>query len=250
MEADVTEHMIRNLVGIVTDKSRPLQARLEAAALLSTMPDCDEACAELLDTLPPTTAMGRGLREVLVTTGQSVDALCVLLWEGVGPTRRAAVERLGELGAAAALRELCVLLSVLREGDRRTNTQPLILQVLDAISCCWRPGAVVAAQSVACALGDGDVAVRLVASATLRRMGGDAAAASDTLIALLQSPDTRVRFSVAELLPELTPPSVYVPWMVRLMHEEDDELIRWIARYELSRLPMPPAGLDEAVLAA
>jgi hypothetical protein len=80
-------------------------------------------------------------------------------------------------------------------------------------------------------------------------MGSDAAVASELLLQLLESAHTPVRFSVAELLPDLTPPSVYVPWMVRLLHEDDDELIRWVARYELSRLSTPDPLVTEALAA-
>lgn len=242
----MTEQVIANLVRMVSDGSRAFNKRLEHSALLSTMPDCDEACVSLLDTLAPRTPFGHGYREVLVTVGVSVDALCVLLWET--PTfQRAAVDRLGELGASNAVPDLVSLLSTQLHSEDRDRE--LILRTLDAIGACCARASSSAPEAVAAAIGDKDGVIRTVAAATLRRMGSQAASASPTLLQLLGSDDARVRFEVAELLPELTGPETYIPHMVRLMHEESDELIRWVARYELSRLPCPSQEIEAALAA-
>lgn len=242
----MTEQVIANLVRMVSDSTRAFNKRLEYAALLSTMPDCDDACVELLDTLPPDTAFGLAYREVLVTVGASVDALCVLLWE-TPAHRNAAIDRLGELAATSAIPDLIALLQP-APFDRE-----LVLRTLDAIGSCYVTGTPAAPEAVAACVGHKDKSVRTVAASTLRRMGrnmgDDAASTCDVLVGLLRSPEPRVRFEVAELLPELATPDTYVPVMVRLMNEEPDELIRWIARYELSRLPDPvyqQAALSQA----
>jgi hypothetical protein len=240
------EHAVAKLVQAITDTQRPLSRRLGHAALLSTMPDADDACTGLLDTLHPNSPLGRGFREVLVTAGTNIDALCVLLWESPS-TQRAAVSRLTELGDSSALPDLIALLQSMREQPRRDLTG--IIRALEAIGSCWVPGALDAPRAGAAAVGDMDATVRTVASANLRRMGSDAAVASELLLQLLESAHTPVRFSVAELLPDLTPPAVYVPWMVRLLHEDDDELIRWVARYELSRLSTPDPLVTKALAA-
>jgi len=244
----MTEHAIRNLFRMITDDQRNLDARLESASLLSTMPDCDDACVSLLDVLPPTSLVGRSYREVLVTSGASTDALCVMLWEPSRPLQRAAVQRLGELGDPSALPDLISLLGHQLASTERRDRE-LLLMSLDALGSCWVPGAVDAPLAVAEAVGDQDSTVRTVACATLRRMGADAVRASDRLLQLLSSDNQQIRFTVAELLPELTPPDTYVPWMVRLLRDESDELIRWVARYELSRLPCPTPDVQAALAA-
>lgn len=240
------EQAVTNLVRMITNGQRPLTRRLELAALLSTMPDADEACTDLLDMLSPDTDIGAGFREVLVTVGASIDALCVLLWESA-TVRRAALDRLAELGDSSALPDLIALLRTLRDQPSRDLTG--IIRALEVIGSCWVPGALEAPVAVAEAMGDLDATVRTVASANLRRMGTDATAAAELLLRLLASAHPPVRFAVAELLPELVPPTVYVPCMVRLLQEDEDELIRWVARYELSRLSATDPQVAEALAA-
>ncbi|MEL6345213.1 MAG: HEAT repeat domain-containing protein [Myxococcota bacterium] len=213
--------MRRTITDMLSNEDESLAMRLDAISVLD-----ERSCVRLLDWFPADTRLGRYLREVLVTEGAVVDALCVILWEGQGLFRLAAAQRLTELGDPDALPELIALLNRQLNG----RAQPgMVLTLIKAIYACWMPGAVAAPRAVVEALTSHSPTVRRAAGTTLRRMGRDASVVGARLVELLDHDDEQVRFEAAELLPELTPPSVYVPHMARLLREDPDLLVRWIA---------------------
>jgi len=228
----------------------PLTVRLESAAalLLVDHPEAEVAVVRLLDLAPAETELGLRFRELVVTRGAAVDALCVLLWEGNPALQLAAADALCEIGDPDVVAELAAILS--DQLHRLIRDVDLIIALIEALGGCWRMGDSSVALAVVNALSDPEEDIRNAVGGVLRQLGTDSAAAAPKLISLLSEDEFTYRFEAVELLPRLTSPLFYAPHLLRVLQTDEDSLLRWMALHELQSIEQPGPEIRMAVEAA
>jgi len=80
--------------------------------------------------------------------------------------------------------------------------------------------------------------VREASAKVLWSVGEDAIAATPRLLELLAMTRGPHRFEGSELVPVLAPAQLCATYLTRVLSEESDELLRWLAHHELTRLPV------------
>lgn len=239
MSATVIERWVR----VFTDPARALEVRLAAASSLLKMgePEAISACVDFLDMAPSRTPAGRSYRELLVTQGGPHEALEVLLWDPDPVLRCAAVDKLREQGDPAAIPELC---HALHRHEKHIHYRLSVLNALAALvtEADSRP-AMAAVELIV----HPHQKVRKAAARVLQRSKTAAMAATPRMVVLLTAARGAVRFEGTELLPSLAPASMCAHYLLRVLDEETDELLCWLARFELTRLPVQAV---EAIQAA
>lgn len=229
----MNEDRIHHLSTVIADEQQPKQTRLSAIFELVGTPKSDDACLQLLDDHEPSGFPGRDIRHALLTHGNCVDALCVLLWSEDSAIRRAAVRRLRITKASTIGSDLGCLLA--NELAARPRDRDLIIQTLDTLGVCLPMNERPVPPAVVQAVADPDPTVRCIAAGVLRRVGLRDAVAGDALLLHLNDPQPAVRIAALELIAVLSPPQQAIPAIKALALADPDDLVRWVARYELSR---------------
>jgi HEAT repeat protein len=207
-----------------------------------------EAVVGFLDLAPAETELGLRYRELVVTHGAAIDALCVLLWEPCESLQLAAADALRDIGDPDVVAELAEILTSQR--CRPCRDVDLIIALIEALGACWRPGDASVARAVVGALCDPEEDIRDAAGAVLRQLGPDAMAAAPALIDMLSRPEFAYRFEAVELLPRLTPPSFFARHLLTVLSGDEDSLLRWMALHELEHIEHPDDEIRAAVAAA
>lgn len=246
----MTEHQFTLWIQDFENDQLPLTERLEAASrlLMADHRDADLAVVRFLDLAGSETELGLRYRELVVTQGAAVDALCVLLWEAEPSLQLAAADSLREIGDPEVVPELAAILAKQRASLSRDVD--LIIALIEALGGCWRIGDSSVALAVVDALTDREEDIRDAAGGVLRQLGSDAAAAAPHLITLLSAPDFTQRFEAVELLPQLTSPRLYAPHLARVLQADEDSLLRWMALHELQSIEHPSPDIRMALEAA
>ena len=228
----------------------PLSDRLEAAAalLLVDHPAAEAAVVRFLDIAPAETELGLRFRELVVTQGAAIDALCVLLWEDDASLKLAAADALREIGDPGVVPELAAILATQRQ--RPLRDVDLIIALIEALGGCWRTGDAGVALAVVDALTDPEEDVRDAAGSVLRQLGPDAAAAAPRLIAQLSEAEFTYRFEAVVLLPRIAEPATYAPHLLQILRADPDSLLRWMALHELQSIEQTDPAIQAAVEAA
>lgn len=249
-ERAMTEQTFTPWIHEFENDQRPSAARLDAAAalLLVDHPAAAEAVVGFLDLVPAETTLGLRYRELIVTYGSAIDALCVVLWEPDSTLQLAAADALREIGDVSVVPDLTAMLAIQRKQPERDVD--LIIALIEALGGCWQPGVSSVALAVVPALCDAEEEIRDAAGSVLRQLGPDALAAAPTLIAMLSRPEFIHRFEAIELLPRLTSPAIFAPHLLSVLQSDEDGLLRWMALHELERLEQPGADIRTAVEAA
>jgi HEAT repeat protein len=246
----MTEHQVKLWIQDFENDQLPVPARLEAASRLLVVdhPAAASAVVRFLDLADSETSLGQSYRELVVTQGAAVDALCVLLWEADLSLQLAAADSLREIGDPAVVPELAAILSLQRA--RRCRSIDLIIAIIESLGGCWRMGDPSVALAVVNALSDSEEDIRDAAGGVLRQLGSDAAAATPHLVSLLSASGFEQRFEAVELLPQLTKPETYAPHLIRVLQVDEDSLLRWMALLELKRIKQPSQNIRLALEAA
>ena len=246
----MTEHLFPLWVQDFENDQLPLTDRLEAASrlLMAGHPAADAAIVRFLDLADSETNLGLRFRELVVTQGAAVDALCVLLWEPDPAMQLAAADSLREIGDPEVVPELAAILASQRAHLSRDVD--LIIALIEALGGCWRIGDSSVALAVVDALSDSEEDIRDAAGGVLRQLGHDAAAATPHLVSLLAAADFSQRFEAVELLPQLTAPHIYAPHLIGVLQSDDDSLLRWMALHELQSIEQPSPEIRMALEAA
>jgi len=231
----VATEIVQRWESLFYDKARPLQVRLAAASALMRH-DSEGARRFSLDTLDrcgPETAIGLGIRELLVTQGGPCDALCVLLWEGSSALRCAAADQLAEQQEPRAISELVGALG--RHLAPPGANAPFCIAALAALTQLCPPGSQVAPRAALEAITHRLSGVRHAAAACLLA-AGPVPALAPLLLGRLRSASGRTRFEGTEVVARLVPAADACAYLEQVLVEESDDLLCWLARYELAQL--------------
>ncbi|MEL6344341.1 MAG: hypothetical protein AAFV53_14585 [Myxococcota bacterium] len=235
--------VITQWVSVFRDSGRALEVRLAAASALLKMtdPDAISVTIDFLDEAPRRTRLGRAYRELLVTQGGPGEALCVLLWEPDPELRTSAARMIADQRERGAVSELC---AVLKQEGLSVGFRLVLLETLRRL---FEPGDSRPALAAVEQITDPNPRIREAAARVIRSARIDAVACTPRLLMVLTAARGPVRFEGTEILPTIAPATLCARYLLRVLDEEEDELLTWLARFELSRLPVQAV---EAIRAA